>query len=106
VPIQNLGLPDQAVLEFERFYTKLDAGSAVPFTVGKDHACMLLMLCAIARPSYCRKGPKERGQRRAGETILLKPNTSNKFEEEHAYSKGSLINANCRAGFGADKLWQ
>jgi guanidinopropionase len=57
VPIQSLGLPDQAVLEVEQFYAELDAGGAVPFTIGGDHACTLPVLRAIAGPSSRRKGP-------------------------------------------------
>ncbi|MBV9453407.1 MAG: arginase family protein [Rubrobacter sp.] len=57
VPIQTLGLPDQAVLEVEQFYAKLDGDGAVPFTIGGDHACTLPVLRAIAGPGSCRKGP-------------------------------------------------
>lgn len=57
VPIPTPTLADQAALDIEKFYAKMDAAGAIPFTVGGDHACTLPVLRAIAGPRSQRKGP-------------------------------------------------
>jgi guanidinopropionase len=57
VPIATWGLPDQAVLEVEQFYAKLDAGGCAPFTIGGDHGITLPVLRAIAGPRSRRHAP-------------------------------------------------
>lgn len=57
VPISTPTIADQAVADVEKFYTRMDAAGAIPFTVGGDHACTLPVLRAIAGPNSRRKGP-------------------------------------------------
>lgn len=57
VPISTPTIADQAVLDIEKFYAKLDAAGAIPFTIGGDHACTLPVLRAIAGPNSRRKAP-------------------------------------------------
>src|SRR5262249_388599 len=57
VRIGSLGLPDQAVNEVAEFYARIDAGGAVPFTIGGDHACTPPVLRAIAGAKARRKAP-------------------------------------------------
>ena len=57
VPIPTPTIADQAVLDIERFYARMDAAGVLPFTVGGDHACTLPVLRAIAGPNSRRKGP-------------------------------------------------
>ncbi|CAN5820294.1 agmatinase [soil metagenome] len=57
VPIPTHTLADQAVLDIEKFYARMDAAGAIPFTVGGDHACTLPVLRAIAGPNSRRRGP-------------------------------------------------
>lgn len=57
VPIPTPTIADQAVVDIEKFYAKMDAAGAIPFTVGGDHACTLPVLRAIAGPNSRRKGP-------------------------------------------------
>lgn len=57
VPLSKPTLLDEAVLEVERYYAKLDAAGAIPFTIGGDHACTLPVLRAIAGKQSRRKGP-------------------------------------------------
>lgn len=57
VPISTPTIADQAVLDIEKFYAKMDAAGAIPFTVGGDHACTLPVLRAIAGKQSRRKGP-------------------------------------------------
>lgn len=57
VPIPTPTLADQAVLDIEMFYARMDAAGVLPFTIGGDHACTLPVLRAIAGPNSRRKGP-------------------------------------------------
>jgi guanidinopropionase len=57
VPIPTPTLADQAVLDIEKFYARMDAAGVLPFTIGGDHACTLPVLRAIAGPNSRRKGP-------------------------------------------------
>ncbi|WP_099041749.1 arginase family protein [Mycobacterium neglectum] len=57
VPIPTPTIADQAVLDIEKFYARMDAAGVLPFTVGGDHACTLPVLRAIAGPNSRRKGP-------------------------------------------------
>jgi guanidinopropionase len=57
VPIPTPTIADQAVLDIEKFYARMDAAGALPFTVGGDHACTLPVLRAIAGPNSRRKAP-------------------------------------------------
>ncbi|MCV7300344.1 arginase family protein [Mycobacterium barrassiae] len=57
VPIPTPTIADQAVLDIEKFYARMDAAGALPFTIGGDHACTLPVLRAIAGPNSRRKGP-------------------------------------------------
>ncbi len=57
VPLSTPTIADQAVLDAEKFYARMDAAGAIPFTVGGDHACTLPVLRAIAGPNSRRKGP-------------------------------------------------
>ncbi|BBX03299.1 arginase [Mycolicibacterium moriokaense] len=57
VPIPTPTIADQAVLDIEKFYARMDAAGVLPFTIGGDHACTLPVLRAIAGPNSRRKGP-------------------------------------------------
>ncbi|KUH98251.1 arginase [Mycolicibacterium acapulense] len=57
VPIPTPTLADQAVLDIEMFYARMDSAGVLPFTIGGDHACTLPVLRAIAGPNSRRKGP-------------------------------------------------
>lgn len=57
VPIPTPTIADQAVLDIEKFYARMDAAGAMPFTIGGDHACTLPVLRAIAGPNSRRKQP-------------------------------------------------
>ena len=57
VPIPTPTLADQAVIDIEKYYAKMDAAGTIPFTIGGDHACTLPVLRAIAGPKSRRKQP-------------------------------------------------
>lgn len=56
VPITS-GVCDEAVLEIEAFYHRLDERGIRPFTIGGDHGCTLPVVRAIAGPKSRRQGP-------------------------------------------------
>ena len=41
VPIPTPTLADQAAIDIEKFYARMDAAGTIPFTIGGDHACTL-----------------------------------------------------------------
>jgi guanidinopropionase len=57
VPIPTPTIADQAVIHIEKFYARMDAAGAIPFTVGGDHACTLPVLRAMPGPKSRRKQP-------------------------------------------------
>jgi guanidinopropionase len=57
VPIPTPTIADQAVVDIEKFYARMDAAGTIPFTIGGDHACTLPVLRAIAGPKSKRKQP-------------------------------------------------